>query len=152
MSSHQGSGNDTPVERVSQLVEHHARGEKPRDQWKIGTEHEKFAFSRALDPLAYEGSIADSKAPGIKQVLEAFRDQFGWHEQIDQGQLIALLSEEGSIALEPGGQVELSGQARATIHETRVELDRHVDELRALTRTLGVRWMWVGAQPVHQPA
>lgn len=152
MSSHQGSGNDTPVERVSQLVEHHARGEKPRDQWKIGTEHEKFAFSRALDPLTYEGSIADSKAPGIKQVLEAFRDQFGWHEQIDQGQLIALLSEEGSIALEPGGQVELSGQARATIHETRVELDRHVDELRALTRTLGVRWMWVGAQPVHQPA
>ena len=62
VSSHQGSGNDTPVERLSQLVEHHARGEKPRAQWKIGTEHEKFAFSRALSPLAYEGSLDDPKA------------------------------------------------------------------------------------------
>lgn len=149
MSSHLGSGNATPVTDVRQLVEHHARGEKPREQWKIGTEHEKFAFSRGLEPLHYRGTGSE---PGIVDLLEAMQGCCGWKPLVDHGEVIALESNEGSIALEPGGQVELSGKARLTIHETQAELDRHVSELARLTGELGVRWMWLGAHPVHQPA
>ena len=150
MSSHLGSGNATLVTSVSQLVEHHARGEKPREAWKIGTEHEKFAFSKALDPLLYRGRAAGEI--GIVNLLEGMQTCCGWQPLVDRGELIALESNEGSIALEPGGQVELSGRARTTIHETKAELDRHVSELQRLTDELGVRWMWLGAHPVHQPA
>jgi len=147
MSSHQGSGNTTRVERLDQLVAHHARGERPRSAWKVGTEHEKFAFSTPdLRPLPYRG---ERGAPGIVDLLVAMRSCCGWQPQVDQGELIALASREGSIALEPGGQVELSGQPHATIHDTKAELDRHVAELEALSRAFPVRWLWIGAHPVH---
>lgn len=149
MSSHLGSGNATPITDVRQLVEHHARGEKPRAQWKIGTEHEKFAFSRALEPLRYRGAGGE---PGIADLLAGMQSCCGWRPLVDHGEVIALESNEGSIALEPGGQVELSGRARQTIHETKTELDQHLAELGRLTDELGVRWMWLGAHPVHQPA
>ncbi len=149
MSSHEGSGNATPVTGLAQLVEHHARGEKPRSAFRIGTEHEKFALSSPeLEPLAYRGK---GRGPGIVNLLEAM-SATGWQPSVDQGHLIALLSDEGSIALEPGGQLELSGKVRTTIHETHAELERHVAELERLTEIFGVRWMWIGAQPVHEPA
>lgn len=152
MSSHLGSGNATHVSGVPQLVEHHARGEKPRAAWRVGTEHEKFAFSRTLEPLQYRGAPGVAGSIGIVNLLEGMQNCCGWQPLVDRGELIALESKEGSIALEPGGQVELSGQARLTIHETKAELDRHVAELERLTDELGVRWMWLGAHPVHQPA
>lgn len=149
MSSHLGSGNATPVVSTEQLVAHHARGEKPRDRWRIGTEHEKFGYSRtSLEPLRYRGARGE---PGIVDVLESLRQASGWEPMYDGDELIALVSPEGSIALEPGGQVELSGAPHATIHETKVELDRHVAALDAIGDSLGVRWIWLGAQPVHQP-
>jgi glutamate--cysteine ligase len=147
MSSHEGSGNDTPVTHVRQLVDHHARGEKPRQRWRVGTEHEKFGYiARGLTPLGYAGPV------GIRAVLEAMTDgPQAWKPLEDAGHVIALISDEGSIALEPGGQLELSGAARATIHETRAELERHCAELGRLERELGVRWLWIGAQPIAEP-
>jgi len=154
VSSHLGSGNATLITGVPQLVEYHARGEKPREAWRIGTEHEKFAFTRTLEPLRYRGTPGPNGAPaiGIVDVLESMQQRSGWHPLVDRGEVIALEGQEGSIALEPGGQLELSGAARATLHETKAELDRHVVELAHLTDELGVRWLWLGAQPVHQPA
>lgn len=149
MSSHVGSGNVARVERLSQLTEHHAQGEKPRSSWSIGTEHEKLAFSfPALEPLQYRG---DPLQPGIVDLLREMHECCGWEPQVDNGELIALESHEGSIALEPGGQVELSGRARSTIHETHDELERHIAQLERLTAELNVRWMWIGAQPAHPP-
>lgn len=132
---------------VAQLVAHHARGERPRTDWKVGTEHEKFAFTYpGLRPLPYRDPAG---GPGIVNLLEAMQSCCGWQPQVDRGELIALASKEGSIALEPGGQVELSGQPCRTIHETRAELDRHVAELEHLSSEFPVRWLWLGAHPVH---
>jgi len=150
LSSHEGSGNATPVTRIEQLVEHHARGEKPKASWRVGTEHEKFALTwPELTPVKYRG---EGKSPGVLNILEGMQESLGWQPSVDHGELIALVSPEGSISLEPGGQVELSGTTRATIHETRDELNRHVAELNRLADDLPVRWMWLGAQPVHEPS
>jgi glutamate--cysteine ligase len=148
MSSHEGSGNITLITGVAQLIEHHARGEKPRERWSVGTEHEKFGFSATdLRPLGYRGQGGRA---GIREVLLSMT-QRGWVPLEDNGELIALTSQDGSIALEPGGQFELSGAVRKTLHETRDELSRHVDELALLERELGVKWLWIGAQPVATP-
>jgi glutamate--cysteine ligase len=148
LSSHAGSGDQTPITSVDQLAAWHAQGEKPRDRWRVGTEYEKFGFDPALAPIVYAGR------PGVRDVLEALATRFGWEPGRDAGQLIALSPPSGGalsgvISLEPGGQLELSGAPQATIHETRAELDQHLGHLDALTGLLGVRWLWLGHQPVH---
>ncbi len=148
MSSHAGSGDQTPISSVVQLEAWHAQGEKPASAWRVGTEYEKFGFDPSWDPLMYAGR------PGVRDVLETLAARFGWEEGRDAGQLIALSpprggSLSGVISLEPGGQLELSGAPQATIHETRAELDQHLGHLDALTQALGVHWLWLGHQPVH---
>jgi glutamate--cysteine ligase len=81
-----------------------AAGSKPRDAWRIGTEHEKFVFCRnSLKPLPYEGEKS------IRRLLEALLPM-GWSPMLENGNPIALTHPDGSsITLEPGGQLELSG-------------------------------------------
>ncbi len=145
MSSHQGSGDRTRIRHVDQLVAHHAKGERPADQWVVGTEHEKFALlGPSFQPAHYKGH------GGIEQLLAGLADCCGWAPEVDAGALIALSSpEEGSVALEPGGQFEMSGRPLATVHDTKAELDRHLAELEKLSQRFDVRWMWRGYQPVH---
>ncbi|MFT7582867.1 MAG: glutamate--cysteine ligase [Myxococcota bacterium] len=147
MSSHEGSGDTTPIASVEQLASYHAGGERPRAAWKVGTEYEKFAVALPdYTPLKY---LPEGKLPGIKTLLNAMESCCGWKPLVDNGELIALSSDSGSISLEPGGQVELSGDAFATIHETADELRQHCRQLELLSAELSVRWIWIGAQPVH---
>jgi len=144
VSTHAGSGDRTPVEALEQLVAFHAGGEKTPENWKVGTEHEKFAYARpSYDPLHYRGS------PGIRTLLESMVSRFGWVPHEDSGEVISLSRDGASISLEPGGQFELSGAPLATIHETRDELATHVAELEVLAEVHDIRWLWVGYQPVH---
>ncbi|PKN59037.1 MAG: glutamate--cysteine ligase [Deltaproteobacteria bacterium HGW-Deltaproteobacteria-14] len=148
MSSHEGSGDVTPIKSIDQLVAHHVRGERSRDGFRVGTEHEKFAYlDPELRPLVYRP--ADG-TPGIRALLGALEDGRGWSPLVDRGEVIALAGPDGSIALEPGGQVEMSGQPRATLHEARDELERHLDHLAHVSEVLPVRWLWMGLQPVHE--
>lgn len=147
MSSHEGSGDKTLITDIEQLVAHHARGERARGTFKVGTEHEKFAFlAPDLRPLVYR---PEDGTPGIRALLDALAATGGWEPLVDHGEVIALRGADGSIALEPGGQVEMSGDPRATLHETRAELDRHLADLAHVSEVLPVRWLWMGLHPVH---
>ena len=73
MSTRQVSNSNDPViEDISQLVEPMVEGEKPKDRWRIGTEHEKFVYC-----------VNDFHAPsydepgGIRDLLMALQE-FGW--------------------------------------------------------------------------
>jgi len=136
-------GDSPPVKSVEDLVEHFREGEKPREKWRIGTEHEKMLFSRNThQPIPYEGE------GGIRGVLEAFRTRFGW-EPIHEGKnLIALSRDEASITLEPGGQFELSGAAVNTAHDTCQELSGHVREMREVAEDLGITTLTLGRNPI----
>ena len=93
----------TPLDYKDQLVAYMEFGCKPSAQWRIGTEHEKFAYHlETLRPLPYEGE------KGVGAVLEGFR-RFGWEPVAEDGKIIALVRDGASITLEPGGQIELSG-------------------------------------------
>ena len=95
----QGGG---PIERPEQLADYIAGGEKPRDAWRIGTEHEKFGFSwDDLAPLPYDG------ARSIRAMLEGLRDRFGWTPVEEAGAIIGLSRDGANVSLEPGGQLEL---------------------------------------------
>ena len=128
---------------MEDLVRHFREGEKPRPEWKIGTEHEKMIFSRKTrQPIAYEGP------QGIRAVLESFRDKFGWQPVLEGKNLIALTRGEASITLEPGGQLELSGAALDSAHDTCREMGSHLRETREIAEELDLVLINLGRNPV----
>lgn len=124
------------------LVNDMARGCKPRDQWRIGIEHEQFIYHRETgDPLPYDGK------PGIKQILEGLIERHGWQPQIVAGYLIALSKGKAMVTLEPGGQVEFSGSPLATMIEVKHEADAFYGALDEVTARLGLGVLPVGFHP-----
>lgn len=139
--SNPGEADITPIRSVGQLADYMVAGCKPREQWRIGTEHEKFGFRRAdLNPPPYEPD-------GIRAVLEGIAAR-GWEPILDDDKPIGLKGEEASIALEPGGQFELSGAILETLHETRRELDRHAGLVREVAGPLGIGFAPLGFHPL----
>lgn len=136
----QGGG---PIERFEQLSEFIALGEKPREDWRIGTEHEKFGYCRdRQSPLPYDG------ARSIKAMLEGLRDRFGWEPVEEHGTIIGLQLEGANISLEPGGQLELSGAPLETIHQTCDEVNEHLREVQSVADDIGARFIGLGAAPI----
>jgi glutamate--cysteine ligase len=140
MSIPQSGGG--PIERHEQLVEYLADGCKPKDQWRIGTEHEKFGYCKdTLLPLPYEGPRS------IRVMLEGLRDRHNWAPVKEGDYLIGLEKDGANISLEPGGQLELSGAPVETIHETCDEVNTHLREVREVADEIGVGFIGLGAAP-----
>lgn len=136
----QGGG---PIEHPDQLVEFIAAGEKPRDAWRIGTEHEKFGYKLADKmPLPYDGPVS------IKAMLEGLRERFGWEPVEEAGNIIGLTRDGANVSLEPGGQLELSGAPLETIHQTCDEVNSHLAEVKEIAEKLGAGFIGLGAAPI----
>ena len=125
----------TPIETRDELVAWIAKGAKPKEQFRIGTEHEKLPFTVAgHNPVPYEGPR------GIRALLEGMRLLLGW-EPIMEGENIIGLADVtggGAISLEPGGQFELSGAPVETVHQTNSELMAHLAQVREIAEPLGI--------------
>lgn len=137
-----------PLESVEELIAYFAAGEKPREDFRIGTEHEKFGFLRAdKRPLPYEGPS------GIEALLESIAagsdaDEGGaWQKVKDGGRTIALYRNNASISLEPGGQLELSGAPLKTLHETCDEVGEHLSIMKRASLPKGVGFIGIGFHP-----
>ncbi len=142
-----GSQNESPrIEHYDDLLEFFTSGCKPPEQWKIGTEHEKFGFNKAdLTPVPYEGTN------GIKALLEGLQQRHNWEPVLENGNIVALLQcpEQGggSITLEPGGQFELSGAPLDTLHQTCDEVHTHLEQVREIGDSLGIGFLGLGFSP-----
>ena len=134
--------SETPlIEGRNDLLSVFSGGEKPRDKWLIGTEHEKFVYR-----------TADHRAPsydepgGIRDLLMGLTE-FGWTPVIESGNVIALAGQDGTISLEPAGQLELSGAALSDLHATCAEAGRHLDQVKAVGDRLGLGFLGLGMWP-----
>ncbi len=131
------------IESITQLLDYMASGSRPADQWRLGTEHEKFGFTTDdLRPLAYAGER------GIHATLTGLAEKFGWQPVNEDGQVIALLNDEGaSITLEPGGQLELSGALLDNLHDTCREVNTHLNQVKTVCDPLGIAFLGMGFNP-----
>ena len=134
--SNPSDADDTPIASVQQLVDHLAAGGKPKAQWRIGTEHEKFGFRHA-------DYASPPYAPGgIRALLDGMASP-DWEEIPDAGVPIGLKGlgprDGASLSLEPGGQFELSGAPLRTLHDTKAELDEHCATVSPRRRDAGDR-------------
>ena len=137
--------NSTVITDTNQLVDWVAAGAKPKSAWRIGTEHEKILFHRAgFSPVAYEGE------DGVGALLQSLCAHIGDKARpiVEKGHIIGLKDGEGgSVTLEPGGQLELSGAPLTNLHQTCAETGRHLKHMRAVTTALGLGMLGIGYQP-----
>ncbi len=130
------------IESYDDLVNYFASGCKPQDQWKIGTEHEKFGYCEdTLKPLPYAGPRS------IKAILEGLQDRYGWNPIFEGEHLIGLELNGANISLEPGGQLELSGAPLDNIHQTCDEVNEHLKEVHTIADEVGARFIGLGMAP-----
>ena len=140
MSIPQSGGG--PIESHAQLAEYLEAGCKPVEDWRIGTEHEKFGYlTDTHAPLPYDGKRS------IRAVLEGLRDRYGWDPVEEGGKLIGLTKDGANVSLEPGGALELSGAPLETIHQTCDEVNEHLREVKSIADAIGVGFIGLGAAP-----
>lgn len=131
-----------PIESRDQLAGYLAEGCKPKSDWRIGTEHEKFGYClEKRRPLPYDGDCS------IRAMLEGLRDQFGWAPIEEAGNIIGLQKDGANVSLEPGGQLELSGAPLETIHQTCDEVNVHLEEVKTIADRIGAGFIGLGASP-----
>lgn len=129
------------IESRSDLLAIFAGGEKPRENWRIGTEHEKFVYR-----------LSDHRAPswdepgGIRDLLQGLTE-FGWRPIEEGGKIIALAGNDGTISLEPAGQLELSGAPLRDLHMSCAESGRHLEQVKAVGDRLGLGFLGLGMWP-----
>jgi glutamate--cysteine ligase len=134
-----------PIRRRDDLVVPFVEACKPRSEWRIGPEMEKFGLIEATRrPLPYLGDKS------VLRVLEYLAQNHGWvaEREHEGGPIIALMRGGASITLEPGAQLELSGDKAENIHQVCAELRAHLREIDPVSKTMGVRWLGVGFHPL----
>ncbi|MCZ7659392.1 MAG: glutamate--cysteine ligase [Xanthobacteraceae bacterium] len=134
----------TPIETRDELAAWLEAGAKPRSRFRIGTEHEKFAFTVAGHrPVPYAGPR------GIRALLDGMQHLLGWDPIMEGENIIGLadVTGGGAISLEPGGQFELSGAPLETVHQTNSELMAHLAQLREIAVPLGIGFLGLGMTP-----
>jgi len=135
------TGEEQRIETREQLIAPMAAGEKSPDHWRIGTEHEKLVYK-----------TDDHRAPsygepgGIRDILLELRE-FGWEPVEENGQVIAMAGDDGTVSLEPAGQLELSGAAVENLHQTCAETGRHLNQVKAVGERCGVGFLGLGMWP-----
>jgi glutamate--cysteine ligase len=139
MSIPQSAGG--PIGSRDDLVRYLEAGSKPRADWRIGTEHEKFVYDpRTFKPVPYDGR------PGIRLLLEGMA-RFGWQPILEGENIIGLSQDGASLSLEPGGQFELSGAPLKTVHETCTEVNTHQRQVREVAGEIGAGVIGLGYAP-----
>ena len=151
MSTRETSSTPEPaIESFEQLIAPMCDGEKPKDQWRIGTEHEKLVYKRA-DQDGNRRAPSYAEPCGIRDLLMNLRD-FGW-EPIEEigpdgtANVIAMKGADGTGSLEPAGQLELSGAPLETLHETCNETGRHLAQVKEIGERCGVGYLGLGMWP-----
>ena len=140
----QGGG---PIESFDDLAVYLESGCKPKEDWRIGTEHEKFGYCKdSLKPLPYDGPRS------IKAMLEGLARDYDWSPVYEGENIIGLSWPDGAnVSLEPGGQFELSGAPLETIHQTCDEVNEHLREVQSVADRIGAKFIGLGAAPIwHQ--
>lgn len=133
------------IEKAYELEAYFHDSGKPRELWRVGTEYEKVGIDRSTGKaIPYFGPR------GVDRILRELIERYGWEPEEQGGNIIALKRDKAQITLEPGGQIELSGEPCDTIHCTYGEFTQHIRELLEVSEPLDIVFLGLGMQPVSR--
>jgi len=129
------------ISTKEQIIEYFKTGIKETKNFKIGIEHEKFLFNNE-----------DNKRVNYSKIKEMFTVllDFGWRPILEKGNIIGLNKGGKNITLEPGNQIELSGDKLNNIHEACAESHDYLFELRQVTKKIGIKIVSAGFDPISK--
>jgi len=130
-----------PVRTTDELLAYFRSAGKPRENWRVGSEHELIGVIRDTgEAPPYDGPH------GIGKLLAAFAAKSGTavHEA---GNTIAIVRNDAQITIEPGGQFELAARPVGDDRELVADLEAYTTELAAASRSLGLAWLSIGLRP-----
>lgn len=134
---------DRPIESIEDLIDYFRAGEKPRDRFRVGIEHEKLALrASTFEPVPYDGPA------GIEAFLRRVAEGSGFDAITEESRVMGL-DGPSSVSLEPGGQVELNGQPHASLVDGVAEIESHLELLRPIADASGIVLLGLGAHPFH---
>ena len=121
-----------------QIIQYFKSGIKKPEDFKIGIEHEKFLFNKI-----------DNKRINYTQIKKMFSAlmEFGWNPIFEKKNIIALNKGGKNITLEPGNQIELSGDKLNHMHEACAESQDYLFELEQVTKKLNIKIISSGFDP-----
>ena len=127
--------------KKEQIIKYFRSGIKDTKDFKIGIEHEKFLFDQNINQRA-----------DYKIILKMFTalNEFGWKPIKEKQNVIGLKKEGKSITLEPGNQIELSGDKLNNIHEACAESNDYLFELQQVTKKLNIKIVSAGFDPISK--
>ena len=128
------------INTKEQIIKYFLSGIKDKKDFKIGIEHEKFLFDNNNKRIDY------SK---IKQMFSALLE-FGWNPILEKNNIIGLNKGGKNITLEPGNQIELSGEKLNHIHEACAESQDYLFELKQVTKKLNLSIVSAGFDPISK--
>ena len=130
------------IEKYDQLIEYLASGCKPKSDWRIGTEHEKFGYCKeTLLPIPYSGNRS------ILAILKGLEKEYDWKTVKENNNIIGLSKNGANVSLEPGGALELSGAQLQTVFQTCDEVNEHLLEVKSIADKLNIGFIGLGAAP-----
>ena len=129
------------IKSKEQIIEYFKSGIKQTKDFRIGIEHEKFLFSNI-----------DNKRINYLKIKEMFAAllEFGWNPILEGENIIGLNKGGKNITLEPGNQIELSGDKLNHIHEACAESQDYLFELRQVTQKLDINIVSAGFDPISK--
>ena len=129
------------IKSKEQIIDYFKSGIKQTKDFRIGIEHEKFLFSNV-----------DNKRINYLKIKEMFSAllEFGWNPILEGKNIIGLNKGGKNITLEPGNQIELSGDKLNNIHEACAESQDYLFELRQVTEKLGINIVSAGFDPISK--
>ena len=129
------------IDTKEKIIEYFHSGIKDKKNFKIGIEHEKFLFDNKNDKrIDYSG---------IKEMFSALLE-FGWNPILEKKNIIGLNKGGKNITLEPGNQIELSGEKLNNIHEACAESHDYLFELKQVTKKLNLNIVSAGFDPISK--
>jgi glutamate--cysteine ligase len=129
------------INSKEQIIKYFESGIKDKKKFKIGIEHEKFLFDKKNNQR-----IDYSK---IKEMFSAL-SEFGWNPILEKNNIIGLNKGGKNITLEPGNQIELSGEKLNHIHEACAESQDYLFELKQVTKKLNINIVSAGFDPISK--
>ena len=129
------------INTKDKIIEHFQSGIKKNKNFKIGIEHEKFLFNKKNNRR-----VEYSK---IKEMFSALLE-FGWNPILENKNIIGLNKGGKNITLEPGNQIELSGEKLNHLHEACAESQDYLFELRQVTKKLNLSIVSAGFDPISK--
>ncbi|MDA9698454.1 glutamate-cysteine ligase family protein [Candidatus Pelagibacter sp.] len=129
------------ITKKEQIIEYFKSGVKHTTNFKIGIEHEKFLFNNQ-----------NNTRVNYKRIKEMFTAllEFGWNPIYEKDNIIGLNKGKKNITLEPGNQIELSGEKLNNIHEACSESHDYLFELRQVTKKLNINIVSTGFDPISK--